>query len=77
MNIGETTQRKTDCDKKTGQSHGTGGLLVVQAAAILLGAFEVGAWGMKVLLRTLALGKVHALVRGLDRSAKYQARSCH
>jgi hypothetical protein len=48
-----------------------GGLLVVQAAAVLLGVFEVGAWGMKVLLRTLALGKVHALVRRLDRSARY------
>lgn len=55
----------------------TGGLLVVQAAAILLGIFEVAAWGMKVLLRTLAPGKVHALVRRLDRSAKYQARSYH
>jgi hypothetical protein len=70
MNIRETTQRKTDCEKKLANR-------TVPAAAILLGVFEVGAWGMKVLLRTLALGKVHALVRRLDRSARYQARSCH
>jgi hypothetical protein len=35
----------------------TAGLFLIQAAAILLGIFEAGAWGMKVLLRMLALGK--------------------
>jgi hypothetical protein len=57
----------------------TTGSLVVQAAAILLGIFEAGAWGMKVLIRMLALGKAHAPVRRLDRSARYagcDAPSC-
>jgi hypothetical protein len=55
----------------------TAGMLLTLAGATLLGIFEAVAWGMKVLVRGLVLGKANAPVRGLDRSAKYDARSCH
>ncbi len=49
----------------------TAGLFLIQAAAILLATFEAAAWGMKVLVRSVAPGKVYAPARRLDRSEKY------
>jgi hypothetical protein len=49
----------------------TAGLLVVQAAAILLGIFEAAAWVMKALVAALAPGKGHVRARYPDRSMRY------
>jgi hypothetical protein len=52
----------------------TAGLLLIELAAILLAIFEAAAWGMKVLVRAVALGNAHAPVRRLDRSTRYKSR---
>jgi len=49
----------------------TAALFFIQAAAILVVIFEAASWAMKALVRPLTLGRVHAPVRRLDRSAKY------
>jgi hypothetical protein len=54
----------------------TAGLFVIVAATMMLAVFEAAAGGLKVLGRTLALGKAHAPVRRLDRPARYEAHSC-
>jgi len=51
------------------------GCLLIQAAAILLAIFEAAAWGVKVLVRAVALGNAHAPVRRLDRSTRYKSRA--
>jgi hypothetical protein len=53
----------------------TAGLLVIVAAAMMLAVLEAATGGLKVLGRTLALGKTHAAVRRVDRPAKYEAHS--
>jgi hypothetical protein len=41
------------------------GLFLIQAAAILLATFEAAAWGMKLLVRSLAPGKVYQLASSI------------
>jgi len=55
----------------------TTALLLIAAAAGLLTTFEVAVWKMKVLVRTLAPGKVQARVRHVERSAGYARYYTH
>jgi hypothetical protein len=52
----------------------TAALFVVEAAAILLGVLEAGAWVMKVLARALVPGKAHLPVRRFDRFPRRETR---
>jgi len=53
----------------------TAGWLVIMTVVMMLAVFEAAAGGLKVLGRTLALGKTHASVRRLDRPTRSQAHS--
>jgi hypothetical protein len=55
----------------------TATLLLIAAAAVLLTTFEVAVWKMKVLVRTLAPGKVQAPVRHVERSEGYARYYAH
>jgi len=43
----------------------TAGLLLIELAAILLAIFEAAAWGVKLLVGAVAVGKGHLPVRRL------------
>jgi len=43
----------------------TEGLLLIELAAILLAIFEAAAWGVKLLVRAVAVGKGRVSVRRL------------
>jgi hypothetical protein len=53
----------------------TAALFVVEAAAILLGFLEAGAWVMKVMARTLVPGNAHLPVRRFNRFPKRETRA--
>ncbi len=55
----------------------TTALLLIVVAVLLLATFEVAVREMKGLVRTLALGKVQAPVRRVDRSVGYTRYDAH